>query len=161
MRHVCLTAFLGLSVLGIAEVQARQIVPPNPSPNGCGGDDCIISSYGVATVATGAVELFTIAFNAGLAGGGNARAWAGPLGVLAGGAGIALGVVNLDKENEALALGIVNIGVGAVTLGLGLKEWLRSDRASMAAARRGEPRVQPTYEETWDGRRLLGVRLRF
>ena len=137
------------------------MVPPNPSPNGCGGDDCIESSYAIATAAIGAVELFTIAFNSGLVGGGNSRGWIAPLGVVAGSLGIALGTVNLDKESEALALGVVNMAVGAVALGLGLKELLRSDQTSTGAARRTEPRVQPTYAQTWDGRRRLGVRMRF
>ncbi len=72
-----------------------------------------------------------------------------------------LGAVNLDKEDEALGLGIANMGVGAVALGLGLKEWLRSNQTSVGAARRTAPRVQPTYAQARDGRRRMGVRLRF
>lgn len=158
---VRLFAVCAVVVVMTSPARARQMVPLNPSGNGCGGDDCIMSSYAVATAAIGTVELFTIAFNSGLVGGGSARGWIAPLGVVAGGLGIALGAVNLDKENEALALGVVNMGVGAVALGFGLKAWLRSDETSTGAARRTEPLVQPTYGQTWDGRRRLGVRLRF
>lgn len=161
MRHAGSIIFLAVSTLATTVGHApAQMVPLNPS-GGCDGDNCIISSYAVTTAAVGAVELFTIAFNSGLVGGGNARGWVAPLGVVAGGLGIALGAVNLDKENEALALGIVNMGVGAVALGLGLKEWLRSDQPSTGAARHPEPRVQPTYAHTWDGRHRLGVRMRY
>ncbi len=165
MTFVGSVRLFGVNALAVvamtAPAQAMQMVPLNPSGNGCGGDDCIMSSYAVATAAIGTVELFTIAFNSGLVGGGRSSGWVAPLGVLAGGLGIALGAVNLDKENEALALGVVNMGVGAVSLGLGLKAWLRSEQTSMGAARRAEPRVQPTYTQTWDARRRLGVRMRF
>ncbi len=162
MQHVGLMALLVLGVSSVVDVQGRQMAPPNPSPSGCGGDDdCIRSSYAIATAAIGAGELFTIAFNSGLVGGGRSRGWVAPLGVVVGGLGITLGAVNLDKEDEALALGIANMGVGAVALGLGLKEWLRSNHTYVGAARRTERRVQPTYAQTRDGRRRLGVRLRF
>jgi hypothetical protein len=159
-----LAAWLEKNGMTVAEAQAVQPQygpPTNPRPD-CNADACIVTEYAVASALTGAAELATIGLNAGWFGSRGSRSWSGPAGVVLGACGMTLGAINLDRSDEAFALGVINMAAGAVTTALGLTAWLNTSTGSNGAAGgTEEPRVQPTLGATWDGRRQLGLHVRF
>lgn len=142
-----------------------------PLPAQQGEDGGISTGYGATSVSAGMLNVITIPLNAAAAPEGKGPRWHGPVGLVSGGAGIALGVARLgDESGSVKALAITNIGVGALAAILGLTNLLSSptDRepsdvwsGDQGPSLGSTARVEPMLGVAPDGTPVVGLRVGF
>ena len=160
-----LRAWLAANGLSLDEAARIQ-----PAYGPCGFPGCppeeeeptVSTSYKVGSAVAIASSLTTVAFNSGLVNLGLSRTASGWLGVVAGGATMALGASALDQSEEYKTLFMLNAGVGMVAAGLGVYALLRpAATTGPTVTARSESRLTGSPWVAPDGRSGVLLNFRF
>ena len=135
-----LIAWLDRAGLNAAEAARIQPTYCDGSPGPCPPDNEIDGAYGIASLVTDAANIISVGIN--MTPSGRARGW---FGVTGGIIGMGLGMTTLDAEGELRALGMFNLGLGTLSLALGIYGVMNSPRPARTVLTTplGDVSVQP------------------